>query len=657
MFKKIAFLLFFIIGINSNAQIVINELNADNPSSDEREFVELKSVTPNFSLNGYVIVFFSGTGTGLVKTSYKTIDLDGYTTDINGIIHFGNAGVSPTPSGTFASNTIFNNPCAVGLYFGSDTDFPFGTTAVANNLIDSLCYTNSTSVQPTALMSAFGNSVCTYVPSESSTATDKSIQRKIDGTYEIKIPTPGMNNDGSGIVLTYLTMSTGITTITEGQSFTISITSSQAVSGSNLVINFLLDNGNFNANDFTGSTSITIPIGATTGSTTIQVLNDGINEGDEELNTFITSVPTGYSLYNNNIIVRVNDINYVTLPFGAPSNPTFGTVATTAPAGYYASLDGLSGNLLKQELQNIIANPSIIHGHNYGDIYDILKVADQNPLNSNQVWMIYTETPRSKIDYQSGTSIVGKWNREHIYCQSRGGFADATSSTPAGINVWEAAGPDIIATGHADAHHIRAVDGQENSSRNNRNYGSDYNGPSGNTANSWKGDVARACFYMAVRYNGLNVVNGDPSDAILGQIGDLSTLLSWNHLDPSDDFEMNRNNYIYTWQVNRNPFIDYPDLADFIWGSRVGETWHALSNKSFDEDKLVVYPNPALHYFKISGFNGKATVELYSVLGAKIFEKTATDELLVDSTNLSSGVYIAKIVLDKKIIEKKIVIK
>ena len=139
MLKKVVILLFFIIiGLWSNAQVVINELDSDNPSSDDHEFIELKSSIPNFSLNGYVIVFYSGTGTGLIKTSYKSIDLDGFSTDVNGIIHFGNPLVTPTPAITFPANTIFNNPCAVALYLANAVDFPFGTTAISTNLIDSM---------------------------------------------------------------------------------------------------------------------------------------------------------------------------------------------------------------------------------------------------------------------------------------------------------------------------------------------------------------------------------------------------------------------------------------------------------------------------------------------------------------------------------------
>ena len=78
-----AFFLFF--SFFSSAQVVINEIDADTPGSDLLEFVELKSVSPNFSLDGYVLVFFNETNT----SCYYAYDLDGFITDINGIIHFG----------------------------------------------------------------------------------------------------------------------------------------------------------------------------------------------------------------------------------------------------------------------------------------------------------------------------------------------------------------------------------------------------------------------------------------------------------------------------------------------------------------------------------------------------------------------------------------
>ena len=386
------------------------------------------------------------------------------------------------------------------------------------------------------------------------------------------------------------------------------------------------------------------------------MVDDASNEGDETMKISLGILPSGYNKINDNIEIRIHDNDFIVQPWGTPLNPTYGIVSSIAPVSYYASLEGKSGAILKQAIQDIIANPAVVREQNYGDAYDVLKDADQNPLNSSQVWLMYVEQPRSKLDIQTGTSGTGFWNREHIYCQSRGGFADATLNVPDGINVWLPTDANDILAGHADVHHIRAEDSPENSSRSNRNYGVDYNGPAGSQG-SWHGDVARALFYMAVRYNGLNVVNGDPSDAILGQIGDLATLLTWNTSDASDDFEMNRNNIVYTWQMNRNPFIDYPNLADYIWGNHVGDVWFSsLSTQNNVSLNVSIFPNPATNTITISGIKTDAMIEIYSLSGAKLYQNNFNGETQI-SLNLSSGIYLAKITSENNAIVKKLIIK
>lgn len=654
MFKKIMPLLVLLAFSVSNAQIVINELDADTPSTDVLEFIELKSSTPFFALDGYCVVFYNG-GSGSSNLSYYAIDLDGLITDGNGNILLANPTVSPSGSFSIPQNTIQNGPDAVAVYLGEAVDFPLGSVATSTNLIHALVYSNNGTVVASTLMTDLGVTV-SYNENANGLASTQSIQRKTDGTYEVKAPTPRANNDGSGIIYNGITTTFNpISPISEGQNITITFTTDVAVT-SDLNFSITLNNGSFNSADFAGNLNVTIPSGVSTASKVIQVLNDGVNDGDEEMAVTIGTVPSNYIVLNNNNIIRVNDINFSALPFGTPANPTYGNISSTAPAGYYASLEGKSGITLKQAIQDIIANPAVVRAHTYGDIINILKTADQNPLNNNQVWLIYTEQPRSKIDYQLNNSIIGKWNREHIYCQSRGNFGDLYNLPPDGINVWSSTGPDDIGAGLSDAHHLRAVDGQENSSRGNRNYGVDYNGPVATPTSSWKGDVARACFYMAVRYNGLNVVNGNPNENIIGQIGDLTTLLSWNHSDPKDDFELNRNNYIYTWQVNRNPFIDYPTLADYVFGANVGQAWFApLSTTDFDDAKVVLYPNPAKDSITIYGITTDAKIELFSTLGQKVFEQNFIGEKSVN-LNLASGIYLAKITADSKVVTKKIVI-
>ena len=654
MTKKILIILLFLASNVIFSQVVINELDSDTPSTDDKEFIELKSTVPNFSLNGYVLVLFNGGSTGTSNLSYYAIDLDGLTTDANGIIVLGNTLVSPVPTYIFSNNVVQNGPDAVAIYQANGSDFPMNTPASTTNLIDALVYGNN-NTQATALLSALG--VSTQINENmNSQGTVQSIQRKADGTYEVKAPTPGANNDGSGIVFNGITITAPTTHLNEGDSFVITFTTQTNVA-SNLTFNFSLHNDSFTTADYTGNTTVLIPAGSNSFSTTIQIIDDAIDEGDEVLKIKFGTLPAGYVRMNDNIEIRVIDNDFTVSAWGTPLNPTHGVVTSTAPAGYYSSLEGLSGAALKQAVQNIIANPAVVRAHNYGDIVEILKKADQNPLNSNQVWMMYVESPRAKLDYQTGSSNVGTWNREHIYPQSRGGFSNGTSSTPDGINVWLPTNADDINAAHADAHHLRAEDGPENSSRNNRDYGgTDYNGPVG-TQGSWKGDVARAVFYMAVRYNALDVVNGNPPDTTVGQLGDLASLLAWNHSDPSDDFEMNRNNYIYTWQVNRNPFIDHPGLADYIWGTHVGEPWSAtLSTPDVNALQVLLYPNPANDYLYIDGVQDRGQLEVYTITGQKVktlnFEGTTKVSL-----DLSSGMYITKITSDNKTVVKKLLIR
>ena len=652
--KNIFTLLLFVFSYMASGQIFINELDSDTPSTDDREFIELKSTTPNFSLDGYVLVFFNGNATSsTANQSYYTIDLDGLTTDANGIILIGNALISPAPDKIVADNIIQNGADGVGLYLGNPSDFPEFSLATTTNLVDALMY-DTNDADATALMDLLGVTT-QYNEGQNNLQTTQSVQRKTDGTYETKNPTPGANNDGSGIIFNGITITANAADKNEGDSFSITFTTQTNVN-SDLTFNFTLNNSSFTTADFTGNTTVFIPSGSNTFTTNILLTDDVLDEGDETLKIKIGTIPSQYKRLNDNIEIRVIDNDFTIAPFGTPLNPTYGIVSSTAPTGYYASLEGLSGAALKQAIQDIIANPSVVHAHNYGDIIDILKTADQNPLNSNEVWLMYVEKPRSKLEFQDSGINTGKWNREHIYPQSRGGFSDGTESVADGINVWLPTNADDILAGHADAHHLRAEDGAENSLRSNNDYGlTGYNGPSG-TMGSWKGDVARSVFYMAVRYNALSVVNGDIADTTVGQLGDLASLLTWNTLDPSDDFEMNRNNYIYTWQVNRNPFIDYPELANYIWGNKAGQTWHFnLSTNDFADLKVNLYPNPAQKSITISGLNEKATIEIYNTIGAKVLEQKFIGETQLN-IDFPAGIYFAKINSGEQSIVKKFLV-
>jgi len=647
--KKITTILTLLfVSISYSQAVVINELDCDTPGVDYGEFVELKSATPNFSLDGYVLVFFNGSTSG-GDSSYFALDLDGAVTDINGLLLIGSDTVTPYPQVSIGENLIQNGADAVAIYQGNDFDFPIGTLATQTNLVDALVYDTS-DADDTVLMGLLG---VTEQINEGPTNNTNSIQRNNDGSYTSTTPTPRQLNDGSGVILNALEIVVNQTQVDEGASFDITFTAQSNVD-SDYSFSFIINNQGFDTSDYTGDTSLTILSGQNQVSTTITVVDDALDEGDEEPLIRFDNLPTPLIPFNNNITIRVVDNDFVVAPFGTPVNPTFGVVSSTQPAGYYDSLDGLSGAALEQALQDIIADPTIVRAQTYTDVIDILKEADQNPENSNQVWLVYTEEGRPKLDFQTGASNVGKWNREHTFPRSLAGYNSIEADdTGDGIAIYWTTEADSLRHGNSDAHALRAVDGQENSSRGNQHYGQ-YTGPNGNLG-SFKGDVARSVLYMQIRYNGLSIVNGYPSTT--GQMGDLATILDWHRNDPPDDYEMNRNNIVYNWQFNRNPFIDQPDLVEYIWGTNVGDTWNQnLSTDTFETSTIKLYPNPTTDKLYVSGKEHIYNVSVFSSEGRLVLKQQVTNKNYID-LKVESGLYLVKIETDnnKSLVKKLLV--
>lgn len=237
---------------------------------------------------------------------------------------------------------------------------------------------------------------------------------------------------------------------------------------------------------------------------------------------------------------------------------------STIPANYYAGTSNLNGEALKTALHNIVdEHVEFPYTAKSTDVWDILKLTDRDPSDSTKVVLLYTTRTRNAAkEYDHGRG----WTREHVWAKSHGNF---------GIS--KGAGTDV--------HHLRPADASVNSSRNNKDFdtgGTEYidgTFPSSNFGDedSWeprdqvKGDVARAIFYMAVRYEG---DNGELDLEIEENVntfprpihGRLSTLLVWHEIDPVDNWERRRNDIIYTrFQKNRNPFIDHPEFVDRVW--------------------------------------------------------------------------------------------
>lgn len=251
-------------------------------------------------------------------------------------------------------------------------------------------------------------------------------------------------------------------------------------------------------------------------------------------------------------------------------------VSGQVPNGYYDTAEGKTGDLLKSALHNIIDDHNTYPYSSSGtDVWDILKEADRDPNNPNNVIGIYSGfSMNAAAEYDNGAG----WSREHVWAKSRGDFGTT-----------QGAGTDL--------HHLRAEDVSTNGARNNRNFdyadsyyvdgSGNYSGPTLSKTSSseylWeprdevKGDVARMIFYMAVRYEG---DSGDPdleltetyqsSTETAPVHAKMSTLIAWHELDPVSDAERQRNDIIYSYQQNRNPFIDRPEFACAIFSGCSG---------------------------------------------------------------------------------------
>ncbi|MGZ2369071.1 endonuclease I family protein [Ancylomarina sp. YFZ004] len=223
------------------------------------------------------------------------------------------------------------------------------------------------------------------------------------------------------------------------------------------------------------------------------------------------------------------------------------------PGDYYKSALSMSGSELRTQLKSIISSGA--KKLSYSAVYNICEDDDQNPDNASQVWLVYKEVGIDKSKRVS--SYSGGWNREHTWAKSHGDFGTS-------------AGPGT------DCHHLRASDSRENGNRGSLDF-SDVNGPRTKNSSfyepplSAKGDVARSIFYMAVRYGfTVNETGGRGNTAYHGKLSDL---LEWNELDPVDPYEIRRNNVVYGYQNNRNPFIDHPELVKYIFGDKKTAVW------------------------------------------------------------------------------------
>ena len=266
------------------------------------------------------------------------------------------------------------------------------------------------------------------------------------------------------------------------------------------------------------------------------------------------------------------------------SNVISGSVCTNCPdvpkikdaslfdaTNYYAAAQAeinfnSSVSTIKLVLSDIIATDH--KNLSYSDVWTALTYTDEDPTNTDNVILWYSNRSQGKATNGSGaaSSDPDNWNREHSWAKSHGFPSDSFEA-------------------YTDIHHLRPTDISINSSRGNLDFDNSDSPLAESPINSVdsdsfeprddiKGDVARMMFYMDTRYEGtgsdstpdLELVNRITTTSE-SKLGLLCTLVAWNAADPIDASEELRNNRIYELQGNRNPYIDNPAWVEMIYPS------------------------------------------------------------------------------------------
>lgn len=339
-------------------------------------------------------------------------------------------------------------------------------------------------------------------------------------------------------------------------------------------------------------------------------------------------------------------------------------VVSQIPPGYYDAAAGLNGIPLKTALHNIIKNHTSI---TYAQLWTAYYTTDVQP--DGKVWDIYSEIPGGTAPYEFtfGTDQCGSYsaegdcyNREHSFPES---WFDGASPM------------------YSDLFHIYPTDGWVNNKRGNYPYGdvgtaswtslngsklgscSDigYSGTVFEPIDSFKGDIARTYFYMATRYytedagwTGSDMVTGSQLKPWAETV-----MLQWNALDTVSQKEKDRNNTIYySFQHNRNPFIDHPEWIYSIWGPTAGTL-----DMEVLKDFVNVYPIPAADHVSVSCMIPSAHFSSFSILsieGKLIYEsKSDLQNGIIANINVSEfspGMYFLRLNSDQGSITKQLII-
>lgn len=235
------------------------------------------------------------------------------------------------------------------------------------------------------------------------------------------------------------------------------------------------------------------------------------------------------------------------------------------PSGYYKSADGKKASALKTSLHEIISSHKVV---SYGDLWEAYETTDVVDGTDDQVYDMFSYD----VNYYSsrGNAI----NREHVVPKSWWG---GTSSYASYSDLFNVIPSNATANSAKSNYPLGVIDGNVNFDNGCTRVGkSSQSGGASNVfepADQYKGDFARIYMYVATCYQNISWLEkydyafaAGATDYPTLQPWITKILLDWNRRDPVSEREIKRQEAVYSIQKNRNPFIDYPVLAEHIWG-------------------------------------------------------------------------------------------
>ncbi|WP_313360781.1 endonuclease [Empedobacter sp.] len=349
-----------------------------------------------------------------------------------------------------------------------------------------------------------------------------------------------------------------------------------------------------------------------------------------------------------------------------------------APANYYNNATG-SSFTLKTQLYEIIKNHTDL---TYGGLWTLYNRTDSDngfldkyDEKDNSIYDIYSEIPKKIDPYNfikssdqcgsSGYKNEGDcYNREHIIPQSV--FNKNSPMVADAFHIWPTDGyvnnkRDNFPYGVVESATYTSLNGSKLGSNKNSGYSAGFSGTVFEPIDEFKGDIARAYFYFATRYQENGIQSW--SYAMFNKTKDkvftdtfLKILMTWHLNDPVSDREKDINNLVYRYQKNRNPFIDHPEYAEKIWGSNLGTGDFEYQKR----DDVSVY-NVTNRSIKVKLENNSKSIQKVSVFnfnGQLINEvPNSSNQKEVEVNFKTPGVYIIKVVGKQMEINKRVVIK